>query len=244
MNEAEQQTVCIVTGATRGIGRAIAEHLCSGGSTVIGLGRDEALGRSIEDDLTGFTFHRADVTDAEQVQSPIRKAIDDFGRIDHLVCNAGITADQLVMRMSAEEWDRVLEVNLTGTFHCIRAVLRPMLKQRSGSIVALSSLVGQTGNAGQANYAASKAGIIAFCRSVAKEVGGRGIRVNVVAPGFIDTEMTAVLPEEIRASYLDRVPLGRAGTVDEIAEVVGFLLSDRASYITGQVVGVNGGIHP
>ena len=241
MSEFEAQ-VSVVTGAARGIGRAIAERLCRAGAAVVGI--DRALDDSSEESLQGLHFRRADVTDAAQVQQTFSSAIEEFGQIDHVVCNAGIAADQLTMRMSDEEWARVLDVNLTGTFHCIRAVLRHMVKRRTGSIVAISSLVGLTGNAGQANYAASKAGIIALCRSVAKEVGGRGIRVNAVAPGFIETEMTAVLPDEIRTSYLDRVPLGRAGSVEEIAEAVAFLLSDRASYITGQVIGVNGGMHP
>jgi len=236
--------IALVTGATRGIGRAIAEHLIGEGATVVGVGRDAARGATLESDLGAFRFLAADVTDADQVRAVVRTTIDEVGPIDSLVCNAGITADQLMMKMSEETWSKVLDVNLNGTFHCIQAVLRPMLKRRAGAIVALSSVVGDTGNVGQANYAASKAGIVALCRSVAKEVGGRGLRVNVVAPGFVETEMTSVLPDEIREQYLARIPLRRPGTPAEIAQVVGFLLSDRASYITGQVVGVNGGLHP
>jgi len=237
-------SVSLVTGATRGIGRAIAVWLRREGATVVGLGREEGRGLALERELPGFRFLRADVAEGAQVEDAVRHVLEWFGRIDHLVCNAGIAIDRLLLRMSAEEWRDVLDVNLSGTFYCIRAVLRPMLRQRGGAIVAMSSLVGQTGNVGQANYAASKAGIVALCQTVAKEVGGRGIRVNAVAPGFIDTEMTAGLPDEVRAAYLARVPLGRAGTAEEVAEVVGFLLSQRASYITGQVVEVNGGIHP
>jgi len=236
--------IALVTGATRGIGRAIAEHLIREGATVAGIGRDAALGATIESELGAFRFLAADVTDAEQVREVVRTTIDEIGPIDYLVCNAGITADRLMMKMSEEMWSRVLDVNLNGTFHCIQAVLRPMLKRRAGAIVALSSVIGDTGNVGQANYAASKAGIVALCRSVAKEVGGRGLRVNVVAPGFVESDMTDVLPDEIREQYLARIPLRRPATPTEIAQVVGFLLSDRASYITGQVVGVNGGLHP
>jgi len=243
MNETSA-AVGVVTGATRGIGRAIAQRLCADGMTIVGIGRDENLGQSLENNLSSFHFVRLDVTDSAAVKEAFGEILATHGRIDHLVCNAGITSDQLAMKMSDDQWSRVLDVNLTGTFRCIRAVVRPMLKQRAGSIVALSSIIGETGNVGQANYAASKAGIVALCKSVAKEVATRGVRVNAVAPGFIESEMTAALPEEIRVAYLDRIPLRRAGTAEEIAGVVAFLLSEQASYITGQVIGVNGGMYP
>ena len=239
--------VALVTGSGRGIGKAIALKLAEAGATlVINDAGDSAPAEQTVAEIKNLNLQAivgmADVSSSADVNRMVETAIATFGKIDILVNNAGITRDQLTMKMTDEEWDKVLAIDLKSVFLCTRAVLRPMLKQRSGRIISMSSVVGIIGNAGQANYAAAKAGIIGFTRTIAKEVASRGITVNAVAPGFIDTPMTQVLPAERKQALLANIPLGYLGAPRDIAETVAFLASEEARYITGQVITVDGGI--
>ena len=238
--------VALVTGASRGIGRAIARRLGEQGAVVIAAARGDHAGetaRAIE--AAGHTAEAVslDVTDEAAIQKLPGEIVERHGRLDIVVSNAGIARDQLVMRMKREDWDAVLATNLTATFVLAQATIRPMLKQRGGRIIAISSVVGQTGNAGQTNYAASKAGLIGFAKALAREVASRGITVNVVAPGLIETDMTRGLAEKAQTDWAVQIPLARLGTVDDVAAAVCFLASDEASYITGHVLAVNGGMY-
>jgi 3-oxoacyl-[acyl-carrier protein] reductase len=239
--------VSIVTGASQGIGETIARDLAAEGARVVlvDVQKDklEAVAASIGEAGGQAEGRVVDVGDTAAVQATVDAVAAAHGRIDHLVNNAGITRDTLLMRMKEEDWDAVLRVNLKGTFNFSRAVLRTMIAARSGRIVSIASVAGQMGNAGQTNYAASKAGVIALAKSLAREVGSRGITVNAVAPGFIATAMTDALPEEVKKAYLDLIPLKKFGLPKDVANAVKFLLSDAAAYITGQVVSVNGGMY-
>jgi 3-oxoacyl-[acyl-carrier protein] reductase len=237
----------LVTGGTQGIGYAIAEDLLKGGAVVAITGRDKARAQAAAEKLsqaTGGTClgFGADVSKSAEVDALFSEMLDSTKRLDILVNNAGIAKDSLLMRMSEEDWDAVLDTNLKGAFLCCKAACRPLLKAKGGSIINISSVVGVAGNPGQANYAASKAGLIGFTKSLAKELGSRAVRVNVVAPGFIDTPMTAELSEEARNGLIAQVPLGRFAEAWEVASVCRFLASDRSRYITGQVIRVDGGM--
>ncbi len=239
--------VALVTGASRGIGRAIALHLAAEGAKVAlnyagNTEKAEEVKAQIESAGGTAILVQANVADAEAVDEMVAKVTETFGGIDILVNNAGITRDGLLMRMKDEDFDAVLDINLKGVFYCTKAVSKLMMKKRSGRVVNMASVVGVTGNAGQTNYAASKAGVIGFSKSAAKEFASRGITVNVVAPGFIDTDMTAELSEKAKEAALSGVPLKRMGTPEDVANAVSFLASEQAAYITGQVLHVDGGM--
>ena len=238
--------VAVVTGASQGIGRTVALRLAKEGATVVAAARNQEKLNELVAEITAAGGKAAafalDVADEEQVKSTVKAVIAQFGKIDILVNNAGITRDQLVMRMKRSDWDAVLQTNLTSAYLCIQQAIPSMLKQRAGRIINITSVFGQMGQAGQANYAASKAGLIGLTMAIAREVGSRSITCNAIAPGFIETPMTAVLSDEFKQNAVKQIPLGRVGTPEDVAGAVAFLASDDASYITGHVLSVNGGM--
>lgn len=240
--------VAIVSGASRGIGRAIAKKFAKEGAHVVFTFLSSVeKGKELEKELSSFGVkakgYQSDAANAKACEDLVNDVINELGTVDVLVNNAGITRDNLLMRMTETQWDEVINANLKSVFNLTKAVQRPMLKSRKGSIINMTSVVGIEGNAGQANYAASKAGIIGFTKSVAQELGSRNIRCNAVAPGFIETEMTASLDPKVKEGWLQDIPLKRSGTVEDVANLVLFLASDNSSYITGQVISICGGMH-
>ena len=237
----------LVTGASRGIGNAIALTLGAAGASVIGTATSDEGAANISKIFTVNNIlgkgMKLNVTDNEQISNVLKAVTEEYGTVDILINNAGITRDNILLRMKEEEWDEIINTNLSSVYKMSKAVLRGMIKKRSGRIISITSVVGAMGNAGQSNYAASKAGIIGFTKSLAREVGVRGITVNAIAPGFIETDMTDSLPDEQKAVLASQIPMGRLGTVDEIAKAVLFLASDNASYITAQTIHINGGMY-
>ena len=241
-----QDKIVLVTGSTRGIGKTVAERFAAEGACVQITGRNEAQAKAVAEAIAAnggrADGYSCDVTNGADVQEIVAKILDKYSRIDIVINNAGITKDNLLLRMSEEDWNDVLKINLGGVFQVSKAVSKAMLKAKSGKIINISSIIGIQGNAGQVNYAASKAGIIAFTKSLAQEYGARGITVNAVAPGYIQTDMTEQLKEEARSALLAKIPLGRFGEADDVADVCLFLASEAADYITGQTIIVDGGM--
>lgn len=241
--------IALITGGTRGIGRTIVEEFSKEEASIAFFGTNESLGKEVKESLEPqlkegqkISFYKVDVSDFGAVKEGINQVLSDFGSIDVVVNNAGITRDNLLMKMTEEEWDKVLDTNLKSIFYICQTIIRPMLKARKGKIINITSISGIAGNAGQTNYAASKAGMIGFTKSLAKEAASRNIQVNCIAPGFIETDMSAAIAEEKKKSFIDSIPLQRFGKTEDIAYAAIFLASDRSNYITGQVLTIDGGL--